>query len=357
MMNALKNRQKTSSRNITMEDVANSLKISKSAVSLAFANSPRISEALKEKIFKKAEKLGYKKNNLLSEMMSGIKKGMMSSFSENIALLNGNYSPDAFTTHPTLPTYLNAIRDEADKLGYAINEFWLMDPTLTAKRLARAFHTRGIRGGLILGHNFGISIPHKFDEIWKEFYFVSIGIKMANPKLEMVSSDNYAISQMATRKAIEYGFKRPALVLDPHIDDLVDGTFLAAFLREQAVLPIENRVAPFLEHETAAGFDKRIINWTKQYNPDVIIHLTDSAGKAIRKAIENINYNVSFIQLERRRSYDENWSGVEQNNDVVGRVAIHRLADTLRKNTINVETYENMVTLIPPTWFGGALDK
>lgn len=355
-MSTAKSKSRATVRNTTMYDVAKSLKISKSAVSLAFANSPRISDSLKKSIFKTAKKLGYKKNNLLSAMMSGIKRGGMSAFSENIALLNGNIEENAFSTHPTLPVYLGAIRSEATKLGYAVNEFWLMDPSLSAKKLATCFRTRGIRGGLILGHNFGISIPHKFDAIWKEFYFVSIGIKMKNPKLEMVSADNYAIARLATSKAIEYGFKRPSLVLDPHIDELVDGTFLAAFLREQSSLPLESRVPPFLENESASGFPIRIADWAKRHKPDVIIHLTDSAGKAMRKVFDKINYKVSYIQLERR-SYRADWTGVEQNNDVVGRVAVHRLVDTLRKNTTHMETYEDMVTLIPPTWIGGPLDK
>ncbi len=343
-------------RNTTMDDIAKSLNISKSAVSLAFANSSRVSDELKKKIFKTAEKLGYRKNNLLSEMMSGIKKGSMSSFSENIALLNGNYNANAFTTHSTLPTYLKAIRDESAKLGYAINEFWLMDPTLSPKKLASAFHTRGIRGGLILGHNFGISIPKKFDDIWKEFYFISVGIKMQSPKLEMVSADNYAIARLATSKAIEYGYKRPALVLDPHIDNLVDGTFLAAFLREQSVLPVKNRIAPFLMHESEKEFESKFISWINKNKPDAIIHLTDSSGIAMRAVLEKIKYELKFIQLERR-SFRKKWTGVEQNNDIVGRVAVHRLADALRMKVPNIETYADMTTLIPPTWIDNSSDK
>ncbi len=344
------------SRNVTMNDIAKVLNISKSAVSLAFANSTRISDELKKEIFKTAEKLGYKKNNLLSEMMSEIKKGMTTTFSENIALLNGNYDQNAFVKHPTLPIYISAIRDEATKLGYATNDFWLMDPTLSAKKLASAFRTRGIRGGLVLGHNFGNSIPNKFDEIWKEFYFISIGIKMQNPKLEMVSADNYAIARLATSKAIEYGYKRPALVLDPLIDNLVDGTFLAAFLREQYVLPIKNRISPFLKHESEKDFERKFAEWINKNKPDAIIHLTDSSGKVMRAVLDKIKYKVKFIQLERR-SIKKNWTGVEQNNDLVGRIAIHRLADALRMKIPNIGTYDDTTTFIPPTWVDDSSDK
>ena len=42
--------------------------------------------------------------------------------------------------------------------------------------------------------------------------------------------------------------------------------------------------------------------------------------------------------------------GIEQNNDLVGKVAVRRLADMLNRNSAVVGENSNMITLVKPTW-------
>ena len=333
----------------TLSDIAARLNISKSAVSLALKDSPSVSPALREKVKKTARALGYSRNELVSAVMSSMKRRAFGTFSESIAVINGNPDENALKNHPTLPKYFAGIKDEARKFGYSLNEFWLHSPDLAPKKLARALRSRGIRGGVIIGHSIGNTFPDDFSQIWRDFYFISIGIKTNNPTLEMVSADHYAITYRAAKNAVKMGFKRPALALDMHIDELVDGRFVAGFLRAQLDLPEESRIPPFTLSESAPEYSRLLCEWVKDAKPDAVLHLMDSVRTELQAAPQKVSKGVKLIQLERRKKVAD-WVGMEQNNDIVGRVAIRRLADMLNRDAPRRNEISNLVSLVPPTW-------
>lgn len=333
----------------TLADIAERLGLSKSAVSLALQNSKCVSAQTRKTVAKTAREMGYVRNELVSSMMASIKRGVHGKFSETIAVLNGNSDERALKKHPTLPKYYAGIKDEAKRLGYCVNEFWLGDPNLKPSALARAMRSRGIRGGVVIGHSANNVFPDEFAVIWRDFYFISVGIKTQNPTLEMVSADHYAITYRAVRKLLERGFKRPALVLDRHVDGLVDGRFVAGFMRAQCDLAQPDVVRPFTMMDTDAGYAAKMRRWLLQSKPDVILYLLDSERLTIEGFGDPNLCAIPLVQLERR-GYVADWCGMEQNNDTVGRVAIRRLCDVLNRNCTRSGEERNLVTLVPPTW-------
>ena len=334
----------------TIQDIADKLKLSKTAVSFALNGSPMVSAKTRQKVAKAARAMGYSKNALVSSMMSSIKRGGVGRFSETIALINGNTDERALTNHPTLPKYCAGIREEAGRLGYTINEFWLHDPRLNGEIFARMLRSRGIRGGIILGHSFGTVFPASFSDVWKNFYFVSAGIKTRRPNLEMVSADHYAITYGAMMKAAELGYKRAGIVLNGHIDALVDGRLVAGYLRAQMQIAPRAPIPPFLDEDTRPDYAKRLCAWLDKYSPDVVFYLLDSTRELLNSRPKK-RHKISLIQLEKRGDVP-NWQGMEQNNDIVGKIALRRLADMLNRTSSVVGENANLVTLVPPTWRG-----
>jgi LacI family transcriptional regulator len=332
-----------------LSDIAKKAGISKSAVSLALNGSTMVSEATRKKVEQIAKAMGYERNALVSSMMSSLKREGSSKYSETIALVNGNIDEFALKNHPTLPKYCEGIKDEANRLGYTINEFWLHDSNLNGEQFSRILHSRGIRGGIILGHSFGTVFPKSFENIWQNFYFISAGIKTQQPQLEMVSADHYAITYQAVLKALELGYKRPALVIEENIDNLVDGRFVAGFLRAQMRLSIKQHIPPFLKTDTHPNYDNELEKWINTYNPDVLLYLLNTTRETLLAKIQKQKKPIKLIQLERR-SILQNWIGMEQNNDTVGRIAMRRLADMLSRTSAVVGENSNLVTLVPPTW-------
>lgn len=218
---------------VTLSDIAQKANLSKGAVSFALKNSPMVSEKTRKMVQALAKSMGYEKNQLVSTLMSKIRAGSEKSFSETIAVINGNLDEHALRRHPTLPRYYEGIREESERLGYAINEFWMHAPGITPDKLSKIFHSRGIRGGIVLGHSFGNEFPKGYEKIWHDFYFVSAGIRTYNASLEVVASDDFLISHNAYVEAASLGCKNIGLVIDESVDDLVGGTLVGGFLRAQ----------------------------------------------------------------------------------------------------------------------------
>ena len=180
---------------------------------------------------------------------------------------------------------------------------------------------------------------------------MSAGIKTHDPNLEMVSADHYAITYQAMLNVMQKGYKRPLLIIDEYIDNLVDGRFVAGFLRAQMSLSVENRILPFMKSlsDDSVGM---LDAYLEKNKPDVILYLLDATRKVLQNSTVFNREKLPLIQLERRNTNIDipNWTGMEQNNNIVGKVAMRRLADMLNRTSTVVGENANILTLIPPSW-------
>ncbi len=335
-------------KKITLADIAKQTKLSKGAVSFALQNSPMVSEETRKRVQTVAIAMGYKKNELVSALMSKMRKKNVNSFLETIAVINGNLDELALERHPTLPRYYQGIKEEAERLGYAINEFWLHSPNFKSEKISKIFHSRGIRGGIVLGHSYGNTFPDDFNKLLHDFYFVSAGIRTYNQSLEVVASDDFLISYNAYTQVSKLGYKRIGIILEERIDDLVGGTLIGGFLRAQ-LKTSNSPIEPFMEDEKSEQFKNNLESWISQNNPDAILYLLNTTREILKTIPLIKKKKIKLVQLERRGKL-ENWMGIEQNNDLVGKVAVRRLADMLNRNSAIVGENSNMITLVKPTW-------
>ena len=105
----MNNAESSNREYVSIRRIAEKLGISKSAVSLALKDSPRIKKETVLRVKKAAEELGYRKNSMVSNMMSHMRKSSVGNFRETIALLNGNRDKNAFKNHSTLPIYKKSV--------------------------------------------------------------------------------------------------------------------------------------------------------------------------------------------------------------------------------------------------------
>ena len=336
-----------SEKRVSMSDIAKAVGVSKNTVSLALRGGRAISKKTSAKIIAMAEKLGYQKSDTISKVMRQLKSAD-GKFRETIAMINANEMKDACTKHPTVPRYVEGVRRAAAREGFSIDEFWLYDPKLNGKKLASILNTRGIKGGIVVGLMNSNKLPAGFKNIWRDFKFVVTGIRTSNPTLNFTCSDQFLLAYHATMNAIACGYKRPALVLDETIDNLIEGRFSGGFLRAQMALNRDDRIDPFLKVSQAKKNQKFFDDWFKNNKPDVIICLYNSVRKWLDDMGLNAPKDIGLIQLERRAG-EEDWSGMEQNNDLVGETAVEKLTKLLNECQTK-EKYPITATLVSPTW-------
>lgn len=336
---------------ITMTTIAREAGVSKNTVSLALRGDPQIPASTTARIQAIADRLGYRRNPTVAHLMAELRASGQPAARSTLALLNASPDPRAFTSHPTIPTYVRGCERRAASLGYALDHFWLHDPKLDGTSLNRILHSRGIRGLLVVGLMRENRLPPHFAATWDAFPAIVTGVRTRQPSLSFACVDHHTLVCRAVEEALHLGYQRPSLVLDETIDQLVDGRFTAGFHTAQQSLPARRRTRPFLRVQAARAHPNLFAKWLRRERPDVILTLYHE----VRPWLANLNLHaprdLGLIQLELRPDHP-NWAGMNQHNDVVGAAAVDLLVGLIHRNESGVPEFPRG-TLVGSTWTPG----
>ncbi len=335
---------------VTLSDIARMAGVSKNAVSLALRHDPQIPERTRWRIELIARSVAYKKNATVAHLMAELRKSRVPSFQASLALLNANHDVAAFLRHPTIPIYISGCRKRAAEQGYSLDEFWLHDPSLNGERLNKIFRARNIRGAIVVGLMKENRLPVRFGSTWSTFPTVVTGVRTQGPALSFACTDHHILALKAFKKAIEFGYRKPALVLDHTIDDLTDGRFSAGVHVAQAALPISQRARSFLLVEEAREKPDLFHRWFNKEKPDVLLTLYNVVQNWLKD-----QRTVGMIQLEWR-AQSPNWAGMDQHNDIVGEAAVDMVISMIHQGVHGAHEFPRG-TLIGSSWVNGKTVK
>lgn len=340
---------------VTMETIARQVNVSRNAVSLALRNHPSISEATRKKVLEAAHKLGYQRNPAYGELMSQMRLKGHGSTQATLALFNANRNPKAFKEHPTIPLYVEGCRRRAGQLGYPLDTFWLHEPDTDAARWIDILETRGIRGIVMIGFMKQHHIPKHLLPLLERFPIVVTGVRTRNPALSFSCADHHILALRAFEKAIDLGYRRPGLVLDRTIDNLVEHRFSAGYRCGQEQLPQSSRLQPFFDVEAATDNPDLFEQWLERQQPDVIFTLYNVVKRWLTNLGLFIPDDIGLIQLEWRSSHSD-WAGMNQHNDITGEAAVDMLIGMIHRGETSIPEFPR-ATLIGPTWIDGQTVK
>ncbi len=325
--------------------------VSKNTVSLALRGDRQIPPSTRKRIERIAARLGYVKNPVLAHLMTELRKAHPAGFRQTLGLLNANLDREAFTRHPTIPVYVQGCRERAEAQGYRLDEFWLHDPELDGPRFNRILRTRGIRGVIVVGLMKTNELPHSFLPVWEQNACVVTGVRTKNPTLSFCCVDHHALVLEACGRALALGYERPALVVDEHIDRLVDGRFSAGMSVAQQALPAKRRLPGFYQVEAARRDPVLFKTWFERHRPDVILTLYTVIRRWLQALGVTAPRDIGLIQLERRRG-NLDWAGMDQHNDLTGKAAVDLLVSLLHNNEAGIPPFP-IATLVSGSWVDG----
>jgi len=337
---------------VTMDTIAKRVGVSRNAVSLALRNHPSISKKTRKKILRAAEKLGYQRNPAYGELMSQMRLKGYGSTQATLALFNANRNPAAFTEHPTIPQYVEGCRHRATQLGYPLDTFWLHRPDTTAERWIDILEARGIRGIILIGFMTQNRLPEHLLPLIDRFPSVVTGVRTRDPALSFACVDHHILALRAFEKALELGYRRPGLVLDRVIDDLVEHRFSAGYRCGQEHLPKKQRLHPFFDVEAAADHPRLFEEWLNREQPDVIFTLYNVVRHWLDDLGISIPDDIGLIQYEWRKSRPE-WAGMNQHNDMTGEASVDMLIGMIHRGESSISDFPR-ATLIGPSWVDGS---
>ena len=332
-----------------MQQIADAAAVSKSAVSLALRNDPRIPESTRARIQQIAKKMGYQRNPVVDTLMSQLRAGRQPGFQANLALINCAPFENLSSNH-TFSRLREGVLERSRKLGYGVEEFWLQKPDLRPQRLKQILETRGIRGVVLIGMlGFDEIDDEQFALFYKQFACAVIGTAQLNKRINCSTNDQYLTARRATRKVLKMGYRRPILVVPEADDAVLENKFSAGFYSIVKSLPKRDQLE-------VVGLDleslPQAIKTIKARKADVIITNQSELYSALRDSGFSIPDEVGLVHLDWHAGLKE-MAGMRQNNKVVGQVGVDLVVGQLQRNEFGAQEYPQVVE-IESIWVDGA---
>lgn len=247
----------------TLRDLARQLGVSRTTVSLALNHHRRIPAATQQRICAAAAQLGYRPDPKVSRLMAYLRLRRRSPEREVIAVINAFPTREPWRTNTHLRTMRDSLCARALDVGFAVEDFWLGEPGMTALRLGGILRARGIAGLVLLPFP---QFTESLDFSWPDFACTAIGHSVADP-LHRICPHQYRDLNTALRALRALGYRRPGLVLNPDLDRRVEHYYMASYLYDQYSQPRRERLAPLLFTEGREQF----LRWFERQRPDVLL--------------------------------------------------------------------------------------
>jgi LacI family transcriptional regulator len=347
--------------NPTIREVARAAGVAPATASLALRNHPRLRKSTCEKVQRVAQELGYKPNAVVSNLLAQLRVSRTPKYQATLALINPSENPNILAEIHTFREWVRGMRERATQLGYGVNEFWLNEKGVPARRLAGIFRAQNIRGVIVAASLGDGTLPTGFDEIQANFACVVLGTRSIRPALHLACDDQFATVRMACERAVALGYRRPALVMCEDVDELVGGRFSGGFLSAQNSVAAKERVPPFYYRSrlnvpltTKVGTSemlRRFKQWYERQRPDVILCIHPEVREWLAQLGATAPRDVGLIHLDRNEEF-HGWAGMRQNNDLIGAAGVDILVGQLHRNELGVPSFPKCI-MVESTWVDG----
>lgn len=382
--------------------------VSLATASLALRNNPLIVASTREKVRRSAERLGYRVNPLVSELMGSLRqrrkrqevtmaeiaahagvsrakvslvlrhptrgsselgKRVLASTKKlgyqrdplHAALLTHRRSNAKHPKHTTI-AYLTASAPGVTWRNFLSHRqmfegararaqeigYTLVEFSLTsnmgASRLKSILLTRNIHAIVVAPVPDGC---RRIEFDFEQFSSVGLGFSFGWPPIERISNDHFQSIVLTMNECRNAGYRRIGLIVSRAVSERLGNRWLAGYNLCQLAYPKRMRLTPLMP-ELISGLSALLPRWLKRERPDVVIYGDFEAGESLAHAVDQ---HIGLVNLHLR-SPDGIESGIHQASEDVGARAIDAVVSQLHHNLRGLVPHPSQ-HLIPGRWVNG----
>lgn len=334
---------------VNLSDVAKEAGVSRTTVSLALRNHPKISAPVRAKVRAIARKIGYQPNPLVNAHMAYVRAMHRHETGLAIAFICNRSAADMERDHRTpVKKYFHACRRRAEALGYKVELFNVAEPGMTDRRLGQILRARGIQGAILHPLNESGAVARLTLDL-KGFAAVMIEHAYLEPKLHKVCDDQFATIGRLIQRMLDGGYSRIGIAMDRRMDEHANHHWLGGYQTYQALcddsLRIPHCITPDWNRES-------FLAWYRRWRPEAIITIDEDIVPWLREAGVSVPEEVACATLywKEDRPY---LSGFYQHHEVIGANAVDLIIAQLYHNERGVPK-EPKTVLAEAVWKAGA---
>jgi DNA-binding LacI/PurR family transcriptional regulator len=314
-----------------LSDIAREAKVSVSTVSLALRNRPQIPLATRERVQAIAKALGYQPNPLVSAYQANVRKGTHQTFRGTIAWIDD--TPSGGSKRSAAYTQMLAgAQEQAQAHGFSLDvlsaDIDPKDDEGNRARLERIMVARGIVGVIFPPLWWARMLTYEWQSVAVAAYGGNAGFVekhdpsgFASLRYTHVVTDVYHDTRLALAHLRGLGYRRIALITSSYHEIGAGYRFTAsrhAFSSEYADVPF---IEPWVSGDLTVDPPRGFRSWLRKARPDAVLTTLDCSRAWLSacglEAPRDIGLAHPFLG-----SGEEGWSGVRENNSLVGRTLL-----------------------------------
>lgn len=335
---------------MSVRKIAELAGLSASAVSLALRHSPKIPEATRRRVFKVAERVGYRPNAKLTVLMAQMRASRVRGPRACFGVISFYDTPRPWEKPSFKHRIYDAMQQRADELGYRLEPIWLHAPGMTYARVRLILETRGIEGLLSFGSP---DLAQEMPPELGQFAVVTVGTSVKTP-LHRVISNFHKDTWRALERLHELGYRRPGLVIGRYEDQRSLHACVGAYLGWCELHHATYRALPIhrVDHVEPAPLRA----WLKRNQPDVLVfsHLWEHTAE-LRTALDLHRIQVPQklgVAVVTQRVEGTGFSGMQQNQRLMGTWAVEMLAARIMNHDFGISAHPH-VEMVESEWVDG----
>lgn len=328
-----------------MKHIAAAAGVSAMTVSLALRRDPSLPAATRERITALAQRMGYRRNPLVSALMAGLRTRRTEGHDANVIAYVESFGPEATPQQAaSLARYRAGAAEGAAVHGYRLERFRLGGDGLTEARLEQVLEARGIRGVVFAPLP---QIGSVLTRSWRNHALAAVGYSLAQPRLHRAVNHQVHSIRLAITELTALGYRRFGFVVSRHEDARTERNWMSAILLARHEMAGTERSAHlFLEERVERS---SLVAWCRAERPEVIVTTEEQIDLMLRRTrgLERLGFAHLHLTQTQRGS-----AGIDQKNERVGAAAVDLAVEQLHANLYGLPENPKTV-LIEGRWERG----
>jgi hypothetical protein len=324
-------------KRVTIADLAESLDLAKSTVSLALRGSSKVRAATRERVQQQAQRLGYEADPILSAYSRRRRQGLPRQYQATIAILWPNH--EAAHLQPSAGEHLQA-------LGFKAEDFFLQDHPSPAS-LANMLQARGIPAIMAPDH------PDQdllLDFPWNRFVAVQAGVSKCKLPITVVRHNSFETMRLAWNRVRNAGCRRIGAVLPFHGSTPSkehDKTLGAYQFLQQNTDPAIPALSLSVNDMCGAFPD-----WLRHWQPDVVIGPWPGFHNRFSELLQPRPSFRGYVAL-RAQPERPDVAGCLVYHATLQRAAVNYLHSAIARQSLPDEHAGEFAIVLEPSWQPG----
>jgi LacI family transcriptional regulator len=316
------------SGHISLREIAERAKVTRMTVSLALRGHPSIPAATQRRIQAIARKLGHRRDPVVSELMSNLRKMTLKRNTETIAVVTQSVGGVNWRKFATASGYGKGAAKRAAEHGYSLSEFHLGDSGLSARRLSDILVARGIQGVLIMP-TLDPQGSFELEMDFRQFSMATIAYSLHSPQLHRCSTHHFSGAYEAFSQLAKLGYRKIGLVLSAEMDQRSGHNWIGGFFSASFQHSDIHTAQPLVQDLiTSTKFQ----TWFRKQRPDAIVHVgPEPIIEWLRQCSQTVSPSVGYANLDLAFA-PAGASGIDQQTESIGAGALDLVLEGMRNH-------------------------